>query len=295
MLNHFPGKIADGVFALGNRHFFNFLVTGKCHALVELGVSCTAPEVVTQLEELGMEPDKIGYLVVPHAHFDHLGGLPYFRNVFPRARVVCSRSAAVLMAKPEVLTQFFQEDTAVSAKLEKQGKGRRTFSWLPGNALQPDVIVGDGDILDLDYGTTLKFYAAPGHSPCSMAVYLPKSDTLLVSDSLGFFLGPEDNFPIFFYSYRDYLDSIFRLKEISAATVAAAHEFIFTGEEATNCFDVAFQTAQRLFALIQNYPGDPVRLIGQLYGYYYRDGLAVYSPENIRSCIKLLLRRVNEL
>ncbi|MGB9804370.1 MBL fold metallo-hydrolase, partial [Desulfofundulus sp.] len=227
-LSSFPFEIADGLYVLGNRHFFTFLATGETHALIELGVSATAPLVAEQVAVLGIKPEKVGYLVVPHAHYDHLGGLPYYRALFPQARVVCSDRARKTISNPRVLEQFFKEDSVTSVWLEETGKGRRTYCWLPGSTLEAEVIVGDGDVLALGQNKTLKFMAAAGHSPCSLAVHLPERETLLVSDSLGFFLGPEENFPLFFYNYGAYLETIHRLSRVGAAVVATAHELIFT-------------------------------------------------------------------
>ncbi|MBE3589181.1 MAG: MBL fold metallo-hydrolase [Thermoanaerobacteraceae bacterium] len=287
----FPFELAAGLYVLGNRHFFSFLVTGETHALIEMGVSATAPLVAGQLAALGVDPQKVAYLVVPHAHFDHLGGLPYHRSLFSRAQVVCSDRALETMAKTRVLEQFFREDAFTSAWLEEAGKGRRTFSWLPGSVLEAGMVVSEGDLLTLGRNSTLQFMAAPGHSPCSLAVYLPERETLLVSDSLGFFLGPGDNFPLFFYDYDAYLKTVCRLGRVGAATVAAAHEFIFTGDDAAGCFKVAEETARKFCRHVRTFQGSGEELAAALYDRYYRGGLQVYSPQNIKTCVELLVRR----
>jgi glyoxylase-like metal-dependent hydrolase (beta-lactamase superfamily II) len=197
------------------------------------------------------------------------------------------------MAKSRVLEHFFREDAATSARLEEEGKGRRTFSWLAGATLEAGMVVGDGDVLDLGHGSTMKFFAAPGHSPCSLAVYLPERDTMLVSDSLGFFLGAEDNFPLFFHDYRFYLDTVRRLGRVCAATVGAAHESVFVGDEAARCFTVAQDAAEELCRFVET-SRDRQRMVEELFNRYYRDGLSVYSPQNIKSCVELLVRRATD-
>ena len=293
MSNVFPREIAEGLFVLGNRHFFTFLVIGnEHHALVETGVSATAPLVAGQLAELGIDREKIRYLVIPHAHFDHLGGLPYYRGLFPRAQVVCSSKAREVMTKPRVLEHFFREDAATSSLLEKWKVGRQVLSWLPGSVLEPGRTAGEGDLIVLGPGNTMKFIDAPGHSPCSLAVHLPERDALLVSDSLGFYLGPGNNFPIFFYNYHSYLDTIWRLYRLGASTVAAAHEYIFSGKDAVDCFTVAAEAAGMFRGFVESFRGSEEEAVKKLYDHFYRGGLTVYSPRNIESCIELLVRRV---
>jgi glyoxylase-like metal-dependent hydrolase (beta-lactamase superfamily II) len=294
MISSFPFELADGLYVLGNKHFFTFLAIGETHALIELGVSATAPLVVAQMAVLGIKPEKVGYLVVPHAHYDHLSGLPYYQALFPQARVVCSDRARKTMSNPRVLEQFFKEDDVTSAWLEETGKGRRTYSWLPGATLEAEMIVGDGDVLALGQNNTLKFIAASGHSPCSLALYLPERETLLVSDSLGFFLGPEENFPLFFYNFDAYLKTIHRLSRVGAVIVAAAHELIFTEEDATGCFNVAEEAARKLYRYIYAFQGSREELIAELHHRYYHNGLRVYSPQNIKACVELLVRRVKD-
>ncbi|MGQ9531768.1 MAG: MBL fold metallo-hydrolase [Desulfotomaculales bacterium] len=67
-----------------------------------------------------------------------------------------------------------------------------------GAVLRADHVVTDGDVMELGQGCSLKFLAAPGHSPWGLAVYLPVKGVLLVWDSSGFYLGPRENFPLFF-------------------------------------------------------------------------------------------------
>lgn len=286
-----PYKIANGLYVLGNDHFFSFLLTGKYYALIEAGVSATAPLVAKQLAILGIEPTKIRYLVVPHAHFDHLGGLPYYQGLFPWAQIICSAEAQKIMSKARVLELFFQDDVITSTKLKEKGYGQRTFCWLPGAIMEAGMVVGEEDVVDLGDGTILKFLAVPGHSPCSLAVYLPKQDALLVSDSLGFFLGPQDNFPLFLYNYQFYIDSIQKLSQIRASIIATAHNFIFTNKDAVKCFTVAQNAAEELSQFIKNARGNDETLIENLYNYYYRNSLLIYSSENIKSCLELLIRR----
>ncbi|MBC7105799.1 MAG: MBL fold metallo-hydrolase, partial [Firmicutes bacterium] len=246
-----------------------YLVAGEECALVELGVSATAPLVARQVADLGIDPGRIRHLVVPHAHYDHLGGIPYFRGTYPRARVVASARAAATLARPRVLEQFFREDAFTGEWLERQGAGGRTYSWLPGAVLGVDRVVEEGDVLELGAGRRLEFLAAPGHSPCSLAVYLPEQDVLLVSDSLGFHLGPGENFPLFFQGYRVYLDTIARLGQLGARTVGLAHEHILQGEGVREYFALARQSAEGLYGLIlERWPQGHQKLAEDLFDRY---------------------------
>ena len=286
-----PFELATGLYALGDYRFFSFLVTGATHALIEMGISATAPLVADQLKELGVDPGEVAYLVVLHAHFDHLGGLPYYRALFPQAQIVCSSGARETMSNPRLMEHFFREDAVTSARLAGEGNCGRTFSWLPGSILEADMVVGDGDSLVLGTNSTLQFIAAPGHSPCSLAAYLPERKTMLVSDSIGFFPEPGDNLPLFFYDYAAYLETISRLQWFSPAIVAGAHKFIFRGNEAAGCFTVAEESARDFRWFVRTFQGEREELVTAIFNRFYQGCLQVFTPQNIRACAELLIRR----
>jgi len=294
MTENFPWEVAKGVYVLGNRHFFSFLLCGSSLALVEVGISSTAPLVVEQIKALGMAPADIGYLVVSHAHFDHLTGLPCFLAVCPQAQVVSSAAAYRVMGNVRVMEHFLKEDAYTSRWLRERGEAPAAVCEEAFNMPRSVTVVGDGDTLDLGRGLVLEFLAAPGHSPCGLGVHLPGVSVLLVADSLGFFLGADENFPLFFHSYPAYIETIERFRRIGAGITAPAHELIFTGDNSTRCFQVALDAARAVFESVSLFKGEE-DLAFVLSKQYYQGGLRMYSPENIKVCADYLIRRAREV
>lgn len=93
--------------------------------------------IVDGIRELGMDPQDIRYVVVSHAHFDHIGG----------ARRLQKDYGAVIM--------MTQEDWDMAA-------GEPEYRPYPEPA--PGLVVTDGDTLS-HAGERLTFYQTPGHTP----------------------------------------------------------------------------------------------------------------------------------
>ncbi len=115
----YPGRLADGLWVLGNSYFNLYLVRGKAAAaLVDTGISAMADDVIGQLETLGAAPD---HLIVTHPHPDHINGLGALRQRFPEARVVIGPGAAEFLAHPKTAASLVAEDRFMSEFLASQG------------------------------------------------------------------------------------------------------------------------------------------------------------------------------
>jgi len=93
---------------------------------------------VKSIEQLGMNPKDIKYVIVTHGHNDHVGGVKTIQML---------SGAHVAMAD-----------------------GDWTMSKLPR-----DIVVKDGDTLTLG-DTTLKLYLTPGHTPGVTSIEFPVFD-----------------------------------------------------------------------------------------------------------------------
>ncbi|MDA8211257.1 MAG: MBL fold metallo-hydrolase [Clostridia bacterium] len=84
----YPQHISESVYLLGNHYFQAYLVRGESCALVEGGVTWSVPQVIQQLEELKIAAEELQYLIIPHAHFDHVCGVPGLKGAFPHLQVL---------------------------------------------------------------------------------------------------------------------------------------------------------------------------------------------------------------
>lgn len=112
--------------------------------------------LVPAMQKLGLDPARLRYIVVTHAHGDHYGGADYLRETYG-ARVISSA-----------------EDWA---SMERARAGGQPLLGPPSSPPPPprDVTVQDGETLTL--GTqALRFYVTPGHTAGTVSTIFSVTD-----------------------------------------------------------------------------------------------------------------------
>jgi 2-aminobenzoylacetyl-CoA thioesterase len=288
----FPRLLTEGLWVLGNYYFNLYLVKGEqASALIEVGVSAVADDVINQLDELQVRPT---FLVVTHPHTDHITGLPALREKFPQALVVAAEGAPEFLAHPKAAEAIGPEDRHITNFLEAHGikPGRQPVTEAP--TLENCLIARDNDEMDLG-GLSLCFLSVKGHAPGKIAVWIPQMKALILSDSIGFRFPGRGVMPLFLTGYSDYLATLDRLEALEPSIIGVAHQGPIMGrDEAEKAFREARQTAAELRDRILSNQRDPDELVHDIFSMYYRDELTLYTEENIVNCARLLVKRAQE-
>jgi metallo-beta-lactamase class B len=135
-----PVKVFDNLYFVGEKEYGAWAVTTSdgiiiIDALFDYSVE---DEIVNGLKKLGLNPASIKYVIVSHAHRDHVGGAGYLQEHF--------------------------EDWAL---LE-----RTPGTWLKARR---DVIATDGQKLILG-DTTITMHVTPGHTLGTLSLLVPVKD-----------------------------------------------------------------------------------------------------------------------
>lgn len=289
-------KLTENIWCLGN-HLFHFFVVGqKRSIIVECGVSGAVANLRQQWPQLHPQPE-VAQLLAMHAHFDHICGIPHLLELFPQSQVAGSADACKVMQKQKILTGFFAQDEEMVKVLMERGFLDRAVEVPAPKEIAVQNILGEGDKIKTGDGCTLEIIAAPGHSPCSIAAYMPEDKVLFISDVAGFQISDEEIFPIFFQSYEMYMDSIQRMMGYPARVVGIAHGTIWTGQQIEAFYERALHSARQAYESIREMSEagmDHEQMVSILFERYYRGDLRIYTPENINLCVNLLIKRVQE-
>jgi len=225
-----PVKVFDNLYWVGQTAYSAWAVdTSDGIIIIDPVFDYTVDVAVVEgLEQLGLDPSRIRYVVVSHAHRDHVGGAAFLQERFG-ARVVLS----------EADWDLLESD--------------------PGDWPKPtrDLVATDGFELTLG-DTTLTLWATPGHTLGTLATFIPvrnggERHTAMLYGGTAFnwqsgsprYITPDR--PASFW-YSTYADSARRLRQLATdlgADVLISNHPTYDG------------SAEKLPAMASYQPGQP--------------------------------------
>lgn len=188
-----PAKqIVPGLFeiSLGAVNVF-LLETDDGLALIDAGFPNKADQILTEVRQLGKQPEAIRHIIITHAHPDHIGSLAALQRATNAATYIHPLDAPIA-----------RTGTGLRPLTPAPGLLTRILFWLfirPVDSLEGSPItheVNDGDLLPIAGG--LKAIHTPGHCAGHLAFLWPREGLLFVGDacanfpSFGWSLGYED-------------------------------------------------------------------------------------------------------
>jgi glyoxylase-like metal-dependent hydrolase (beta-lactamase superfamily II) len=245
MLIQEPGKINDRIYFLGTHKTCLYLITGKEAMIFGGGLAITAPYLEKQFSEIDVKPDKIRYLVIPHSHFDHCGAVPYLKGKFPWLQIIASAHSKEVFSKDKVIEFIANTNKVIVEQSELRDDYERLRVGV--NHIQVDRVVGESDIIDLGDGIQACFIAVPGHTKCSIAVYVPRLRAIFPSDAApcptedgkGFvYPSPQHDFSL-------YLASLRKLATYDVEICGFDHHGVFIGNEAKDILRRGLERAEK--------------------------------------------------
>lgn len=143
-----PVKVFDNLYWVGQTEYTAWAVTTSAGVIVidPLFEYSVEEEVVNGLTTLGLDPKQIRYVIVSHAHRDHVAGAALLQERF-NARVIMSAAD----------WEWLATDPG------RWPKARRDMVAFEGQKL----VLGD---------TVLSIYLTPGHTPGTISTVIPLRD-----------------------------------------------------------------------------------------------------------------------
>ena len=227
-----PGKVVNGLDLLGTHEICLYLLRGKNAMIIGGGMSWIAPSLEAQLSVMDFEPDRLMYLVISHSHADHCGAVPYLKRKFPNMQVLASAHFERVLSKQKVVDSIATSNRQMIDKLGIQSEYESLNLKFDG--IKVDQVVAEEDVIDLGDGIEAHFIEVPGHTKCSIAVYVPKLNALFPTDAAPFPLGDMNRLahPSPQYDFSMYRESLEKLARYKAEICAFEHFGVFTGSQA---------------------------------------------------------------
>ncbi|MEJ1249134.1 MBL fold metallo-hydrolase [Denitratimonas tolerans] len=146
-------------------------------AFLDCGTSHSVPVLLAAVEEAGLRPADIDWLILTHVHLDHAGGAGALLRHLANARVVVHPRGAPHMIDP---ARLIAGATAVYGE-EEMARSYGTIVPIPESRVD---IARDGHRVDLA-GRTLACLDTPGHALHHLCLWDATSRSVFTGDTFG--------------------------------------------------------------------------------------------------------------
>jgi len=251
------------------------------------------PDVVHQLEAFGIDETRITKLLILHAHFDHVGIVPFFKHRLPDMEILASKRAWDLLGTPKVRTTINQFSQAVADRLgAKEVYETFDLDWKDGIA---GTAVCEGDQIGLG-DLNLHIFETPGHSTCSISAYAPELKALFASDAGGIPYG-DTIIASGNSDYTKFQQSLEKLKDLDVAYACADHYGYLAGDEAGNFIKATIREAEeRRISIEEMYrrTQDIETIIQEMVDVFYKENPNyVLTPEISKGVYRQMVRLIS--
>src|SRR6266851_2258136 len=216
-----PAKVFDNLYFVGSKIQSSWALTSSEGIILidTLWTYNSEEEIVGGLRKLGLDPARVKYVIISHAHFDHVGGAKLMQEKF---------GSHIVMGGPD------WDSIEKSVNGYPQGKPKR------------DIVADDGQQITLG-DTAVTIITTPGHTPGTLSMIFTVKDngkplTVAYSGGTAF------NFPSTVSNFDTYIKS--QRKMAAAAASANATAFMSNHSE----FDSA---TTKIRMLASRKPGEP--------------------------------------
>jgi 2-aminobenzoylacetyl-CoA thioesterase len=241
MRAHQAGRIHDKLWYFGVKESGVYLLEGSEESIIiSGGMSYIVPEILRQFQEFGINSDRIMRIIILHSHFDHVGVIPFFKQLLPDLEICASRRAWEILNMPKAIETINSSGRQVAKRMGMEDiYSGYNLEWRDGLT---GTIVREGDRFNLG-DIDIFILETPGHSSCSISAYIPRLKALLPSDSGGIPLN-QTILALGNSNFTDFQKSLEKLNVLDVHLLGADHYGYITGEEATHYIADAIETAR---------------------------------------------------
>jgi glyoxylase-like metal-dependent hydrolase (beta-lactamase superfamily II) len=151
-----------------------FLLIDSSLTLIDTGFKGRTRQILKEIRRLGYSPSDIDNIIVTHHHADHTGSLAMLKEV-TKAKVMAHTADA-----PYIDGRLPQPMPTVPSWLELP-LAPLLGLWTTA-PVTVDIMLNDGDELPMLGG--IRVLHAPGHTPGSICLFLPKERLVIAGDVL---------------------------------------------------------------------------------------------------------------
>jgi glyoxylase-like metal-dependent hydrolase (beta-lactamase superfamily II) len=237
------GKVRDDFYFLGHTWMPSYLLDGPRPVILEAEPACWGKIYEQDIRSvLGKRQPE--FLFLSHVHYDHCGAISYLKNAFSSLQVAASSKAAQIIKRP----------TAQQLMKTLSQKAVSLISGVPRNNLLPeplkpftiDMILSDGQVIDIGEERSVQVLATPGHTRDLLSYYIPEKRILIATEAAGCTDRTGYIVTEFLVDYESYLTGLKRLADLDVEILCQRHHFVYVGAAVKDFFARSLNSAETL-------------------------------------------------
>ena len=151
----------------------------RATAIIETGPTCSVPNLLSGLQEIGVKNDEVDYVMVSHIHIDHAGGAGTLLAHLPNAKLVVHPKGAPHIINPEKLWE------ASKQVLGKVAVAYEKIEPVPQNRV---ITPADGETFDLGDSLHVRVLETLGHASHHLGYFENETLGVFQGDAAGIYL-----------------------------------------------------------------------------------------------------------
>jgi glyoxylase-like metal-dependent hydrolase (beta-lactamase superfamily II) len=221
---NWKGKIKDEFYVLGHAAVPVYLLDGQMPVLFDAGFTALSRIYVKEIVQV-LDTRSPAFLLLTHAHWDHVGSAAYFKNLWPQMKIGGSSRAGEILKSPGAVEQIRAMNKGAIYDLRKWGTNE--IFERPFESFDLDMVLEDRQNIQLETSLSVETIYTPGHTWDFLSYWIPEKKILVASEAAGC-----DGISEFLVDYNAYLDSLKTLSLLDVDILCTGHNLVLTGDDA---------------------------------------------------------------
>lgn len=244
------GKVAENLYVTGPAGIPVYLLDAPRPALFDAGMTVFSQGYINDIQEILGERVP-AYLFLTHAHFDHVGAIGLFKQVWPELKIVASARCREILARPGALKLITALNENSIALAEKDNF--TPIYTQPFKAVDVDIVAADNQEFDIGADLAVRALSAPGHTRDFMVYWIAAAKILIASEAAGCDDGKGGILPEFLVDIEAYYEGIARFAAFDVETLCTGHRLVLTAEDARSHLKHSPEGTRRYIAMVENF------------------------------------------
>ncbi len=294
------GKIGDDLYVIGVPATPVYLLDGPEPVIFDGGLSAFAHIYKSGIKKI-LGERKPAYLFLTHSHFDHIGSVSHFKELWPNLKVGGSERCGEILLKPKAI-KLIQDLNLEGTKNVKKA-GFEPVNETPFESFKLDIIIKPDQEINLSDNLKISAFSTPGHTWDFISYWVEEKKILIASEAVATYergyLQPE-----FLVDFDAYLESMEKIKNLDATILCGGHHAVFTDDDAVNHILGSVKAAHEYLSMTEEFlveeEGDIKRAVSRVKAAEWDPRPWPKQPEsayllNTWERVKTISKRMNNL